>query len=192
MLDPASKTSPWTDELTEDAVWTVASADDKIRLFIQTYLGPAQDSRATSGVPELVTLGQAALESGWGQHAPRFNFFGIKARASDPPETRQLLRTTEILNSPNHTFPEIISITPLPNGKYKYVVRDWFRAYPTAVAAFNAHGQVLRLPRYRAAFDHVDRPYRFAEEIAKGGYATDPAYFDILSGVMRSIENRLA
>jgi len=68
--------------------------------FYRTYLDHAKRSQQATGVPVLVTLGQAAVESGWGKHAPRFNFFGIKARATDPEDSRQLLRTKEVLHDP--------------------------------------------------------------------------------------------
>ncbi len=35
-------------------------------------------AQALTGVPASVSLAQAALESGWGRHAPGHNFFGIK------------------------------------------------------------------------------------------------------------------
>lgn len=136
-----------------------------------------------------MTLGQAALESGWGQHAPRFNFFGIKARASDPGDSRQLLRTREVLSHSNGVFPEIISITPRPDGRFDYVVRDWFRAYPGAAAAFDAHGALLAgAKRYAKAFMVAHDSYLFAAEIAKAGYATDPNYEKALASAMRTIE----
>lgn len=158
------------------------------RDFVQAYAAAARASEAASRVPALVTLGQAALESGWGAHAPRFNFFGIKAKASDAPETRQLLRTREVFRDRNHTFPEIISITQRPDGAYDYVVRDWFRAYPSAQEAFLAHGRFLaRNKRYAKAFLASD-PYAFASAVAAAGYATDPSYATTLHAVMRKVE----
>lgn len=159
--------------------------------FVATFGPHAGASEAATTVPALVTLGQAALESGWGAHAPRFNFFGIKARASDPEPTRQLLRTREVLSRPDVTsFPEVISVTPRADGRYDYVVRDWFRAYPDAAAAFRAHGEFLqRNKRYAPAFTVRADPYAFATEVARAGYATDPSYARVLHGVMRSLEN---
>jgi hypothetical protein len=157
--------------------------------FVATFGSSARASQAAHGVPALVTLGQAALESGWGAHAPRFNFFGIKAKASDPEPTRQLLRTREVFRDPNRKFPEIISITPRADGKYDYVVRDWFRAYPDAATAFNAHGEFLvRNKRYAKAFMVAHDAYAFATEVARAGYATDPSYERVLHSVMRKIE----
>ncbi len=148
--------------------------------FAKRYYPFAKDSEKNTGVPALVTLAQAALESGWGKSAPQFNFFGIKADRSWSGE-RQLLRTTEYLPK-GVSFPEIISteITTRKNSKgeplYKYVIRDWFRAYTSPEGSFRDKGNFLRTnQRYKPAFNHTD-PFKFATEVAKAGYATDPDY----------------
>ena len=159
--------------------------------FYNSYHDYAQSSQDSTGVPALVTLGQAALESGWGKHAPGNNFFGIKAKESDPPESRQLLATTEVFKQPQGAFPadRTISITPRPDGKYDYRVRDWFRVYASPADAFAEHGRFLRdNARYAAAFDHTDDPYAFAKAIADAGYATAPNYYDALAARMRQID----
>ena len=178
-----------------DAVWSNAASappatgSATAADFRRRYGAYADASQSATQVPALVTLGQAALESGWGAHAPGNNFFGIKARASDPPETRQLLRTTEVLDRPDATFPEIISVTQRADGKYVYVVRDWFRAYATPEESFTAHGTFLRdNGRYAPAFQHTDDAYAFARAIADAGYATATNYYDALARVMRTIE----
>jgi flagellum-specific peptidoglycan hydrolase FlgJ len=160
------------------------------REFYDRYHDFAEQSEAATGVPKLVTLGQAALESAWGSSAPGNNFFGIKAKASDPEETHQLLKTTEVFDRDNMTgFPEIISVTPRSDGRFTYMVRDWFRTYPSPAEAFIGHGNFLRnTSRYAAAFQHTDDPYAFAQEVARAGYATAPNYFSVLAGRMRQIE----
>ncbi|MET8450736.1 hemopexin repeat-containing protein [Streptomyces sp. NPDC005209] len=177
-----------------DAVWSNAATAPVERSataaeFRARYGGYADAGQAATGVPALVTLGQAALESGWGAHAPGNNFFGIKARAGDPPETRQLLRTTEVLDRPDAVFPEVISVTQRADGKYVYVVRDWFRVYASPADAFTAHGNFLRNnSRYAPAFEHTDDAYAFARAVADAGYATATDYYEALARVMRIIE----
>jgi peptidoglycan hydrolase-like protein with peptidoglycan-binding domain/LAS superfamily LD-carboxypeptidase LdcB len=159
------------------------------KAFVATFGESARASQAASGVPALVTLGQAALESGWGAHAPGFNFFGIKAKARMPENMRQLLKTREVMSRPDAKFPEVISVTPRPDGKYDYVVRDWFRVYPDAATAFSEHGSFLtRNKRYAKAFAVAHDPYAFATEVARAGYATGPTYEKELHAVMRMIE----
>ena len=160
-----------------------------VQEFVRLYRPEAQRGQQDGGVPWLVTLGQAALESGWGQKAPRFNFFGIKARATDPEPRRQLLQTREVLGHPNGKFPRVISVTPRSDGRFDYVVMDWFRAYASAAESFADHGDFLRRnARYRPAFQHTGDPYAFARAVAAAGYATDPSYAATLSSVMRLIE----
>ncbi|WP_460308921.1 glucosaminidase domain-containing protein [Actinocorallia aurea] len=161
--------------------------------FVAKYRGYAEHSQEATGVPALVTLGQAALESNWGSAAEGHNFFGIKAKATDPPEKRQLWKTREVLPTPNATgFPEVLSVTQRPDGMYEYVVRAWFRKYDSPEEAFSDHGRFLRnQSRYAAAFDHLDDPYAFAREVAKAGYATDPHYYDVLAKRMAEIEANL-
>ena len=158
--------------------------------FAEAYYPFATRSAEVTGVPWLVTLGQAAVESGWGRHAPGNNFFGIKAGRTEPAGTRQLLTTTEVLSRPDvTTFPEVISVTRRPDGKYLYTVRDWFRVYPTPADAFIAHGRVLRgNARYAAAWQYTGDPYQFIGAVARAGYATEPDYADVVSGAMRLIE----
>jgi flagellum-specific peptidoglycan hydrolase FlgJ len=153
--------------------------------------GPyAKASEAKTGVPGLVTLAQAAVESGWGARAAGNNFFGIKAKASDAEGTRQLWRTREVLSRPDvRTFPEVISVKPRPDGRYDYVVRDWFRVFPSPELAFVGHGEFLRRnKRYAPAFGFGSDPYRFAAEVARAGYATDPSYTKVVHSVMRLLE----
>ena len=158
--------------------------------FVQAYGESARSSKMNHAVPELVTLGQAALESGWGAHAPRFNFFGMKASPRDPENNRQLLRTREVSKRSDLKFPKVISVTPRSDGGYDYVVCDWFLAFQDAASAFNAHGALLsRSRRYAKAFAVGNDPYSFASEIARAGYATDPNYETVLHSVMRRLES---
>jgi flagellar protein FlgJ len=139
-------------------------------------------------VPWLVTIGQAALESGWGKRMCGNNMFGIKAKPSIPESQRKLCTTKEVHKSPNVKYPEVISVTSRSDGRYDYVVRDWFRAFGSPEDSFDNHAKVLQHPRYAKAFTHTGDPYAFADEVAAGGYATAPNYASVLKGVMKLIE----
>jgi len=172
--------------------WGGLSADFTVQSdFISQYSQNAIDSMRQTRVPASATLAQAALESGWGKHAPGFNFFGIKAGSSWTGQT-QLLTTTEIHNDNDrsrHPYPEIISIEQFTdaNGatKYRWRVRDTFRAYASATESFNDHGNFLvNNGRYHEAFNHTDDSIRFIREIAAAGYATDPGYASSLISIV--------
>jgi hypothetical protein len=156
--------------------------------FVRTYRPHAQANEARTRIPWLVTLGQAALESAWGKRTCGNNMFGIKAKSTIPELQRKLCTTKEVHKSPNVAYPEVISVTPRPDGRYDYVVRDWFRAFASPADSFESHAKVLQHPRYRKAFDHTDDPYAFADEVAAAGYATAPTYASVLKGVMKLIE----
>ena len=87
-------------------------------------------------------------------------------------------------------FPEILSITPLPNGKYLHVVKDWFRRYDSPAESFLHHARLLtRNPRYRQALLHREDPLAFAHFIAQAGYATDPDYEGKLRRIISMIND---
>lgn len=145
--------------------------------FAAAYLADARRSEALTGVPALFALAQAALETGWGRHAPGNMMFGIKATAGWRGK-RQLCVTREVFADRNQggRFPEVVSITPRAGGGFTYVVKDWFRAYDSPAESFADHGRMLRgNARYARAFETSD-PREFARRIAAAGYATDPDY----------------
>lgn len=158
--------------------------------FFKLYYRGALISERETGVPALAVLAQAALETGWGEHAPGNMFFGIKATPAWKGK-RQLITTTEVHSTRNATYPEVISIVQRSDGKYQYRVKDWFRAYDTAAESFADHGRFLRAqPRYKAAFETTDARV-FVDRIAAAGYATDPNYGKILKQIIGSLEKYL-
>jgi len=165
--------------------------------FIQTYKPFALESERKTGISHLFILAQAALESAWGERGVGNNFFGIKVPkkfvSSTPNQKKQLLLTTEVLSSPTpnpQQFPKIISISKRTDGKWLYRVQDWFRKYDTPEECFTDHAQFFFInKRYAKALEVKADPYKFAEEVAKAGYATAPNYATILKDVIKTIEN---
>ena len=157
--------------------------------FITKFLPFALETERKTGISALFTLAQSALETGWGKHAPGNMMFGVKSKESMPAEKRQLVQTTEILAMDKEKFPVIISIEKRPDGKYKYIVKDWFRKYDTPEESFTDHARLfLTNKRYAKALEVKTDPYKFAEEVAKAGYATEPTYAERLKGVIRKVE----
>lgn len=159
--------------------------------FIKQYKPFALESEKKTGISHLFILAQAALETGWAKSVPGNMFFGVKAGKDTPANKKQLLTTTEILSGPNlkHLFPLVISVKMLPNGKYKYEVKDWFRKYDTPEECFTDHAQFFfKNKRYAKALLVRSDPYKFAEEVAKAGYATAINYADSLKKVIKTIE----
>lgn len=161
-----------------------------VKEFIQTYKPFALETERKTGISHLFTLAQAALESGWGERTFGNMLFGIKARPETPADKKQLLRTTEVLSSANAVFPKIFSIKKRADGKYTYSVLDWFRKYETQEECFTDHAQFFFInKRYAKALLVKADPYKFAEEVAKAGYATAPNYADSLKKLIKTIES---
>ena len=163
--------------------------------FINQYKPFALETERKTGISHLFILAQAALESGWGERGVGNNFFGIKVPknlvSNTPANKKQLFKTTEVLNAPNlgYKFPQVMSIYQLPSGKYKYEVKDWFRKYETPEECFTDHAQFFfKNKRYAKALLVKADPYKFAEEVAKAGYATAPNYADSLKKLIKKIE----
>ena len=160
--------------------------------FIKQYKPFALETERKTGISHLFILAQAALETGWAKSVPGNMFFGVKAGKDTPVNKKQLLNTTEVLNEPNlgYKFPQVMSIYKLPNGKYKYEVKDWFRKYDTPEESFTDHAQFfIKNERYAEALKVKSDPYKFAEEVAKARYATATNYADSLKKVITKIIN---
>ncbi len=160
--------------------------------FVNKYRGFAQSAELATGVPALVILTQAAIESAWGKSAPGNMFFGVKD-TDGINGNEQLLTTTEISRRADLKFPVIISITPVTiDGKkyFKYRVKDYFRKYYSPEDSFTDHGLFLKKnKRYKEAFQFVDDPKKFLISIASAGYASDPEYGKKLLQVYSKIIN---
>jgi flagellar protein FlgJ len=165
--------------------------------FFKLYYYSAVLCERSTKIPALSIMAQAALESAWGEKTPGNMVFGIKAGPSWKGK-KQLISTTEIHNDGDrkkHPYPEIISITQYTDDKgrirFRWKVKDWFRAYVNVAESFADHGQfLLSQPRYAKAFETVD-PRKFVEIIATAGYATDPEYANTLKKIIGMLEKFL-
>jgi flagellum-specific peptidoglycan hydrolase FlgJ len=173
--------------------------------FFLKYYPYAQQSEAQTNVPALVTLAQAATESGYGKYAFGNNFFGIKAGSAWTGAT-QKLKTWECGKtgdpSTDNISDEVIQIFPPgdpngnascnSNGSYSYRVYSIFRAYATPLDSFIDHGNFLvQNKRYAPAFN-TTTPADFALAVAAAGYSTAPTYGKMLVNTMLQAQNDLA
>ncbi|WP_374585954.1 glycoside hydrolase family 73 protein [Pseudoduganella sp.] len=138
--------------------------------FLQAIRPHAEAAAARLGVaPELVAA-HAALESGWGRHAPGNNMFGIKAGGNWQGAV-QALATLEVEDG------TAVART------------ERFRGYGDLASSFHDYaGLLLDNPRYRRALNTGSDAHAFAQALQAGGYATDPAYADKLGKVAASIK----
>lgn len=126
--------------------------------FYEQYCEYAKANEEASGVPYLVCLAQAALESAWGSKAPGNNFFGIKAGKSWTGKV-QSFNTKEFIN-----------------GKM-IGTKDKFRVYDTPFSCFQDYAELLK-KRWLKAFTYKE-PESFIYSVQNDHpykYATDPKY----------------
>lgn len=158
------------------ALAAAEGAPDHVVDFVARMAPAAKAAERQSGVPARLILGQAALESGWGQREIRYpdgrasyNLFGIKAGDSWKGKTVNVL-TTEY-----------------ENGTPRKMVQA-FRAYNSYEEAFADYARLIGgNPRYDAVADARDE-IDAARRIQAAGYATDPRYADKLIGIMGQLQ----
>lgn len=143
--------------------------------FVRRVWPHAEAASRASGVPARYIVAHAALESGWGRHEPRaenglpsHNLFGIKAgRGWDG----------AVAESATNEFAA---------GRWQRGV-ERFRAYASYADGLTDYARLLR-QRYgiRPDIENGMSEAQFAQRLADGGYATDPAYADKLTRVLGS------
>lgn len=148
------------------------SAGERKQQFLDSLRPHAEAAEAATGVPARFILAQAALESGWGDKEIRaadgqasFNLFGIKAGKSWSGD------------SVESTTTEYRQGIPMK-------LTQRFRAYADYGAAFTDYANLLK-SRFGDAMS-ADAG-TFAQGLANGGYATDPAYAGKLKAVIASV-----
>lgn len=116
-----------------------------------------------------ITIAQAAIESGWGQHAPGFNLFGIKADSE---------WNGSYTTQPTHEY---------VNGRY-VAIEARFRAYPGYQASLEDHAAfLLQNPRYAPALAAASKGAQaYAQQLQACGYSTNPQYAHLLMEIVNT------
>jgi peptidoglycan hydrolase FlgJ len=160
---------------TQTAVGSNAAGADPIG-FVKKLEPYAEQAASQLGVSSDTLIAQAALETGWGQHIPAsgngatsFNLFGIKAGSGWNGEAVDA-RTTEYSAGAAHS------------------VSQPFRAYGSVQQSVDDYVSLLRgSSRYQQALGTGANVSAFADALARGGYATDPAYVQKLQATVASV-----
>jgi flagellum-specific peptidoglycan hydrolase FlgJ len=149
-----------------------------------------------TGIPADLTMAQWAIESGWGDHSPQNNCFGIKSYSGE--YGRQLLKTVEWLtDAEKNEFlargdgrkieNDPVGTAVTASGRKRYILWDWFATFPTLAACFAKRAQLFTAGRYKPFAD----AYMADKDIAKlvRGisviYATAPDYGELLMKVIQ-------
>ena len=137
----------------------------KVSDFVSQHQRAADKVSQASGIPAPFMLGQAGLESGWGQHEIRhkdgtssFNLFGIKAGKDWKGKVAEVM-TTEYIE----------------NQAVKVMAR--FRAYDSYTDSFKDYANLITgSARYAKAAGNMHSAQTYAANLQQAGYATDPQY----------------
>jgi flagellar protein FlgJ len=147
--------------------------------FLAAIAPLAQQTGQQLGVSPDIVAAQAALETGWGQKplrqadgADTHNLFGMKAGGGWRSDVTSAMTTED-----------------QDGTAIKKTER--FRSYPDQASAFHDYAQLLLTnPRYRSALNAGSDAQAFAQGLARGGYATDPAYADKLTRIAARVRSQ--
>jgi peptidoglycan hydrolase FlgJ len=159
---------------------TAGAGSEVQQQFLASIQPWAEETGSRLGVSPHIVAAHAALESGWGQQPLRAggadsnNLFGLKAGANWRGAVADAT-TTEYVHG----------------AALKKMER--FRSYPDPASAFRDYADMLTSnPRFQGALQAGDDARAFAQGLARGGYATDPAYADKLSKLATRLQRSAA
>ena len=133
--------------------------------FFMLHIGDARTIGARTGIPTEVILAQSALETNWGRSVKGNAYFGIKGQSPTGNST---------------TF----STHEYTLGGKRVGQIDRFRAYSNYADAASDYALLIQR-KYAGAMAYRGDPEKFAEAIARQGYATDPYYAEKLRSIIR-------
>lgn len=137
------------------------------RAFIASIAPSASAAARALGVSPVGILAQAALETGWGRHAPGNNLFGIKA-------------------GDDWQGSSLREVSAEVSGGIRHLGQAAFRAYQSVAASVHDYASLLESPRYASVRGHGEDLGAFAQGLQQAGYATDPNYAHDLLAVANS------
>jgi flagellum-specific peptidoglycan hydrolase FlgJ len=134
--------------------------------YIANALPYSEAATDEFGVPTSVIIGVSSHESDWGRSALSAtdnNYFGFKCKKDSG-------YGTIAINCHDYPTQEVA------NGALHTIVAS-FRVYKSQQDSIRDYAHLLStMPRYKTAMTFAANPDQFITEVAKAGYATDPAY----------------
>lgn len=145
--------------------------------FMARHSDAARKVEDATGIPASFMIGQAALETAWGQREIKFpngqtshNLFGIQAGSQWKGPVVEVWTTEYSQGQPQR-------------------VKGVFRAYDSYEASFQDYARLIsQTPRYANAMRHLQDPQAFAQALQRAGYATSPHYAQALTSVIESAQ----
>ncbi len=145
--------------------------------FIKQLWNVASDVIAESGLNPKAVIAQAALETGWGRHIIKnsnghssFNLFGIKSGRS---------WNGEQVKANTLEFRDGVMMQS----------QEQFRSYASLQESVKDYVSFIKNnQRYSHAVEQQGNPERYAAELQRAGYATDPEYASKIIKIMNGKE----
>jgi flagellar protein FlgJ len=171
------------------AAAVVAASDDQAgnghtalqRQFLASIQPWAREAGQRLGVAPEIVAAHAALESGWGQH---------RLRQSNGADTNNLFSLKA-----GGAWRGAVALAATTEYEQGAALKktEQFRSYPDQASAFRDYTDLLLdNPRYRAALHTGSDAQAFAQGLARGGYASDPAYADKLTRLATRLQQASA
>jgi len=134
--------------------------------FIEQMMPYAIEAGNRTGVDPRIIIAQSAQETGWGDHAPNNNYFGIKS----------------------HGQPNGAELSTMEySGGQPVNVSDSFRQYGGMGESVSGYADfLLNNPRYNEMMQAQGMDAQLAA-LGRSGYATDPNYATSVGQIARSI-----
>nr|WP_282553597.1 flagellar assembly peptidoglycan hydrolase FlgJ [Providencia sneebia] len=147
--------------------------------FVHQLMQPVKAVSQKSGIPYLLILAQAALESGWGKKQilteegkKSHNLFGVKAGKGWKGPVTNIL-TTEIIDGKN------------------IKMRDYFRVYSSYEESIGDYINLLTKNSRYLNVKQTKSPEMAAKLLHRAGYATDTNYSEKLISIINQIRHYL-
>jgi flagellar protein FlgJ len=157
--------------------------------FVKKFYPYAKEAQIKSGIALEYILARQVLETGWGEHCPGNNAFGVKANASWKGKKQLLITREEFADDKQgYRFPEVLRIVKLENGKFQYIVKDYFRVYDSITDSYIDHCNFyFENSRYAEALNYRHDAKKFNEMVNKAGYSTGSNVITLINSIIETI-----
>ncbi|RYF29029.1 MAG: LysM peptidoglycan-binding domain-containing protein [Chloroflexi bacterium] len=170
--------------------------------FVKQHYAQFTKGLKDSTIPVEAVMAQAIVESGYGTSELALsanNLFGMKANSQWNGSIYEKLTKEHIRESDIAEYPNIQGDPlQLGNGMVEITIKADFKQFDTVEAGITEYAKNIATRSfngtdlvYQKALDQTD-PYRYVEEVASAGYATDVSYIQKVSAHVDAIRKSIS